>query len=399
MNKFSLEKARKMAEEHEIDVLIVSSPENVYYTSGFLSFTGVTGIIRSGFFVVILREKDKEPALIYPFASTRDRLLTAEPWIKDRRPHSKYFLYAKEDSLMAEVARAEKDPIESLLKVLKERELTSGLIGIEENHITVDISRKLGEKLPNANFKDISQIFLELRAIKTEDEILKIRRATEATERAIQAFQKIAEEGVTEIELDMEYMKSLAKEKGLGWNTRTIAAGVNTANPTHIPTNYRLKKGDLITFDGGVYYHGYAGGVYQGYCSDIARMAVLGEPSKRQERIYNAILGAQQKAIQSVKPGVKASEIFHTAVKEMRRAGYRAYDRHYIGHGIGIKLTETPSITRDNDQPLEAGMVLCVEAPYRIVGFGGFNVEDTIVVTEDGTEYLSTISRELLTVG
>lgn len=399
MSSFKLGKLIDMTEELNIDVLIVSSPENIYYSSGFLGFTGVTGIKRSGVIMVITREMYKEPALLYPFASVNDRLLTAKSWIKDRRPYSKYFLYVKENSLMPEIAKVEENPIKALLKLLKERNLTSGCIGIEEDHVTVDIFRTLRKELPKAKFKDISHVFSKLRAVKTKEEILKIKKATEATERALLAFLEIAEEGVSEIELDKEYIIALAREEGIGWNTRTIAAGVNTANPTHIPTNYKLGKGDLIKFDGGVYYHGFAGGVYQGYLSDIARTAVLGKTSSKQKKIYNAILRAQQKAIQSVKVGVKASEIFKVALKEMWKSGYRAYDRHYIGHGIGVQLTETPMIIRDNDEQLKAGMVLNVEVPYMIVGFGGFTVEDTIVVTEDGYEYLSTIDRELLRVG
>ncbi len=391
----NLERPRRLAEEHDIDALIASSPENIYYLTGFCSFTGVVGVYSGGFHAVFPMEGSKDPALIYPLYNMLDRLSTAHPWLMDRRPHGSYFFY-EEDLQTVIGGETSKTSIDALTEYMRERDLTKGCIGIEMSYVPVDIYEDLKKALPDATFKDSSQIFLELRSVKSEDEVKKIRRSTEVTQRALQAVFDAAHEGVSEKELDTVYMESLAKEEGINWNTRTISVGVNAGKAAHIPTNYKLKKHDLLKFDGGVYYHGLSGAIYQGYCSDIARTAVLGEPTEKQNRIYSTLLEIEQKTIEKVKPGVKASDIYHFAVKEARRAGYPTYDRHYIGHGIGIELTERPMITKGNDQILEAGNVICIEIPLVIVGYGGFTVEDTIVVREEGPEYISTMDRDLI---
>jgi len=157
------------------------------------------------------------------------------------------------------------------------------------------------------------------------------------------------------------------------------------------PGERKLRSGDIIRFD--------IGCRAESYYSDIARTAVFGEANKKQKGYYRAILEGEEVAIAAVRAGVPANKVFATAVEATRAAGIPHYRRHHVGHGIGLDLYDQPILNESTSTPLEAGMVLEVETPYYEVGFGGLQVEDTIVVTEDGHQRLTATSSELALVG
>ena len=99
-----------------------------------------------------------------------------------------------------------------------------------------------------------------------------------------------------------------------------------------------------------------------------------------------------------VKPHVKASDVFHAGVEVPLKAGYSDFHRHHVGHGLGLEAHEEPILSPTNDTEILPGMVLCIEVPYYIWGLGGFAPEDTILVTEEGYEPLTTPERELIIV-
>jgi Xaa-Pro aminopeptidase len=158
-----------------------------------------------------------------------------------------------------------------------------------------------------------------------------------------------------------------------------------------VPSGRRLRSGDIIRFD--------IGCRSESYYSDIARTAIFGEPSERQSRFYRAILEGEEAAIGEVRPGVPANKVFATAVEATRKGGISHYKRHHVGHGIGLDLYDVPILNEATVTSLEAGMVLEVETPYYEVGFGGLQVEDTILVTEDGYRRLTSTTSELVVVG
>jgi len=147
-----------------------------------------------------------------------------------------------------------------------------------------------------------------------------------------------------------------------------------------------LKKGDLVRFDGGC--------GYMGYICDMARTAVLGQPSEKQRKYYNAILKGEQIAMEIAKPGAKPSEIFRAAVQSVREEGIPHYQRHHTGHGIGIEGYDPPLIGPNVHTPLEEGMILCFETPYYEIGWGGPMIED-IVVIGNRPRVLTRFSSEL----
>ena len=149
----------------------------------------------------------------------------------------------------------------------------------------------------------------------------------------------------------------------------------------------RLTANSLIRYD--------VGCLYKGYFADIARTAFFGQPADIHKQRYQAIWEAQEAALNITKPGTRVSELFNVAV-EVARRGIPEYQRTHIGHGIGLELYEPPSINPASDIVLEEGMVFNVEPPYYELGLGGFQVEDTVVVTDKGFRFLTTLDRGLM---
>ena len=193
--------------------------------------------------------------------------------------------------------------------------------------------------------------------------------------------------GATERRIHDVLLRTLL-DGGGDWNQTTVAAGAAGANPFHQPTDYVLKRGDLIRYD--------IGGTYGGYCSDLARVAVVGDPAPEAKRLYDTLRAGEEAAVKAVKPGATLGQIFAIGMGYVWEHGYPHYRRGNIGHTIGIELEEEPFISKDNPLAFEPGMVFAIELPWYQVGRFGFNVEDIVLVTENGHELLSpTLSRDL----
>jgi Xaa-Pro aminopeptidase len=148
-----------------------------------------------------------------------------------------------------------------------------------------------------------------------------------------------------------------------------------------------VQDGSIIRYDVGVHYRGYA--------SDIARCFAFRTIPDRARRIQDALVAGLERALELVRPGAIAEDIFHAAVAATRRAGVSEYDRSHVGHGIGTAGAgyEAPDLKPGDRTALEPGTILCVETPYSEVGYGGLQVEDMLVVTETGYELLSHTPR------
>jgi Xaa-Pro aminopeptidase len=153
-----------------------------------------------------------------------------------------------------------------------------------------------------------------------------------------------------------------------------------------------VQDGSIIRYDVGVHYKGYA--------SDIARCFAFRTVSDRARRIQDALVAGLERALELIRPGAIAADIFDSAVAATRRAGLPDYDRSHVGHGIGTAGAgyEAPDLKPGDQTPLEAGTVVCVETPYSEVGYGGLQVEDMLVVTETGYDLLSHTPRGIQVV-
>jgi Xaa-Pro aminopeptidase len=195
---------------------------------------------------------------------------------------------------------------------------------------------------------------------------------------------------VTERDAALVYEQEVRRRGAQPFFT-VITIGERAALADVYPSARALRRGDLVRFD--------LGCLYRWYRSDISRTAVLGPPSDKQARYYAAILAGERAAIALMKPGVPVSRVFDTAVRVTREQGLPHYQRHHVGHGIGLEPYDPPTINAATQTALEPGMVFCVETPYYEHGWGGVQVEDAVEVTPTGVRMLTRSSPELAIIG
>jgi len=398
---------RKRAEEkmaeYDLDALIATSAANVFYTSNLNPFGNA--------FVLFPYERDVEPALVASISSVTPITLSSPPWIRDVRYYGEFYTttqFAEEPLSEAErrlisaqeswERERERNPATILLKLLEEKGLTRGRVGVDESNLRNEhpFLRDIEREFSGLEVVKAQKIFREIRMVKSGEEIRRIKEALRITEKAWAAALEQVREGMTEEEFAEIYQRTIISEGGrisskgrfhgapIGFGRRT--AFVDIAEPS----GYKLRKGDIIRLDGGA--------CYMGYPSDMARTAVLGKPSDKLRRYFNAILKGERLAINMARPGIKPSTIFKAAVEKVREEGIPHFERHHVGHGWGIEGYDPPLVSPYEHRPLEGGMVLDFETPYYEVGWGGIMNEDVVVITEHDARYLTEFSKKLYVI-
>jgi Xaa-Pro aminopeptidase len=249
---------------------------------------------------------------------------------------------------------------------------------------------QLTSLLPDVVFIRAFGLMENVRAIKTPDEIQRLRRAASISERSVDAALAAAKIGMTEIEMARVFHSTTTMLDGVPV-TGCIGFGDRSAMSNVQPSEQALKAGDAIRFD--------VGCRYKYYRSDISRIAVMGEPSAKLRRYHDALYKGVQRAYDILKPGLKVADLFREVVDTVRNEGIPHYNRSHVGHGIGIEGYDPPNIANSSKDVFEENMVICVETPYYELGFAGLQVEDMILINADGAESLMASDGRLRVVG
>lgn len=284
---------------------------------------------------------------------------------------------------------------ETMSEIAKELNIKKVLI--EGERVTLSEAaryEKLFTDLELVKTDELDGILNSMRVSKSEYEIEKIKEAQAITEASLQyVLNNVLREGVTEKELALEiefYMRKNGAER-IAFDL-IVAAGANSSMPHAVPSDYKIQKGDFITFD--------IGAVVDGYHSDMTRTVVFGKANDEQKLIYNTVLRAQQVAIDYVINGGKVlSECDAAARKVISDAGYGAYFGHSTGHGVGVEIHETPSVAPSSTGEIPTGAVITVEPGIYLPGKGGVRIENMVYKTEDSGINLTNLPRELLELG
>jgi Xaa-Pro aminopeptidase len=131
------------------------------------------------------------------------------------------------------------------------------------------------------------------------------------------------------------------------------------------------------------------GAVVDGYCSDMTRTLVLGDPGPELAEAYAVCARAQMAAVLAVRPGIGCGELDRVARDVIEEAGFGGAFGHGLGHGVGLEIHEAPRLGREAPGTLAPGMIVTIEPGIYLEGRGGVRIEDLVVVTEDGCEVLS----------
>lgn len=261
-----------------------------------------------------------------------------------------------------------------------------------ENIITVKQLNDMQKKLQGVEIvadSALSDIITNLRAIKSPEEMERMKKAQRITDDCFTHILGFIKEGMREVDimLEMEYfMRSHGAEK-VAFDTICVA-GQNSSMPHGVPGEYRVQKGDFITMD--------FGAKYEGYCTDMTRTVALGSVSDEQRKVYDTVLQAQLAGIAAAKAGVRGNEVDKVARDIIYAAGYEGRFGHGLGHSLGIEIHEDPRFSPKCTDEIKAGMMMTVEPGIYLPGQFGCRIEDTVIIAEGGCEPLPKSPKELM---
>lgn len=348
-----LERLRNEFEKYGLDAILITSPINRRYMTGF---TGTAGA------VLVSRDKAR--------------------FVTDFR----YTEQAAEQAQEFEIVEHKSTMEEELKKQLKE--LNVSRLGFEKNQITY-AAFELYESTFEVELVPTSGIVETLRLFKTAEELDTMKKAAKIADDAYEHIQSFIKPGVKEIDVSNELEFFMRKQGATSSSFDIIvASGHRSALPHGVASTKEIQEGELVTLD--------YGALYEGYCSDITRTLAIGEINDDLRKIYNTVLEAQLRGVEGIKPGMTGREADALTRDYIAEKGYEDYFGHSTGHGLGMEVHEGPSLSYRSELKLAPNMVVTVEPGIYIPGVGGCRIEDDIVITETGNERLTHTSKELI---
>lgn len=347
--------------EENLDAIIAMSPEN------FLHLAGV---------YVASQRLIRERLAIAVYTATGDPFLVVSSVVANT---------VQRDSWVSDVvvwAEHETTPIQSLAGELRRRGLDHGHVGIEKQYLTAQYFEELTAASSEVSWSDCELILNRSRMVKTPDEIELMRQNAIAAERAIWAGFMYTIDGTTERQIADRMRISLYEMGGDYSPFMSLAAGKHSSEHHAVPGDYKVQEGDTVAVD--------MVGLFRGYYSDYARMAVAGKPSDLQRKLWQCVIDIQRQVMRDAVPGVTAETLAINAERYAEEAGY-PLDINLVGHSLGIGLHEYPPLTRGCTEPLVKDMTMCIEILVQESSQGRFHVEDLVHVSDpDGAKRLTT---------
>ena len=342
--------------ENNLDAMLISAPENRRYLSGFTGSAGYL-LISKGHAVLVTDSRYTEQATNQATQYQVHQVRSGWDW---------------------------------LMEWLEET--GTKRVGFESQNMTVATYNNLLEALKQHD--SLGQVSLVAtsgltegqRTIKDGEELAMLQKAIDAADGAMEAVCPQIREGMSEREVAwrMEVaMRDLGAD-GLSFDT-IVAAGPNGAMAHHQPSDRPIRLGEPIVID--------MGALVGGYCSDLTRTVVVGEPDETFRKVYDTVLGAQLTAINTVRAGMTGEECDGLARTVIAEAGYGDNFGHSLGHGVGLAVHELPRVSPKSPDLLQTDTVFTVEPGIYISGWGGVRIEDIVILGSDGAITLSKASK------
>ena len=351
-----VKKVRDLIEERDVDALLIKGKNNKRYVGA------LTG---SGVYVLITKE-EKYQILDGRYTDEAD----------------------KKTSGFVKMIVSQGLYTENIIELLGELKIKN--IAIESQAMSIQEYILLDKA--GFNISLITNELGKVRAVKSKEEIELIKKACEITDEVFSEVISEIKEGMTELEVSALLQYHALKKGASGMSFEPIvASGERGAMPHGRPTTKKLKKNEAITIDFGV--------VYKGYQSDMTRTISIGKPPKIIQEIYDVVLKAQLSAIESIKEGMKASDVDKVARKIIEEHGFGDYFNHGLGHGIGLGDGEVPTLNQRSDDILTEGMVMSCEPGIYIPDVGGVRIEDDIVIIDGKGISLNKTSKDFIILG
>ena len=372
-----LEFQRRLADER-IDMALIHDPDSIFYLAGFWGYLGM----EFGRPTILIVPQSGSPTLVTP--GMEAEMAASMTWIEDIREWT--------------------DGIDGEWRTLLENLIESSkyqTAGVENSKIHPTVFNWVKHKFSESNRKDISGILSDMRMVKSPEDIDTMRQAGQVAVAMCEAAVETIAEGVPEYEISLAALNAgtrraaelIGTKNGpshfspMIHNLQVLQSGPNLSMVHGRPTLRRLEKGDPI---------------YMCFCPftlfkqiklGFDREFFVGRVSDEHAKIYEIALKAQASALAMIRPGVPAEEVHFASLEVYQSAGFGICYR--TGRGVGYSYLEKPEFKDGDKTPLQAGMTFAVDGGITIPGEFGARVGDSIVVTEDGFEYLTPYPKDL----
>ena len=347
-----------------LDALVVSEKNNYWYFSGLISYQ-LDHIQRPQ--ICILPKSGKPLLLVYGNDKAKAKAL---PWVGEVRAYTDVPF-----------------PQEMIAGCIKELGLGEAKLGFELGDdqrlgIPVNYLSGLTEALPKAQIKDGTAALTEMRILKSPREIEFMRKACDISVKAYDRCLPLLKPGMTRREIADRLYISMIEE---GAHPRH--PGFLMLNSSTRYDERRYNKGDRMVAD--------FGACYEGYYGDVTRMTIFGQPTDEHKKDHETACDVIDLCFESMQPGTPIAEVSRVANRELIKRGYQAVDSpKRIGHGIGMARAEPPSLNEVETELYRAGMVLALEPKVRSEK-SAVHLEEDVLITEEGPEFLTTGCRDL----
>ena len=346
------------------DALLVTTPENIRWLTGFTGSAGLLLVTAGG------------------------AVLTTD---------GRYRTQAAEQLADAGVADAVDlaiGGVEAQLTVLGTALVGHARLGLESGNVTWSAMRSWAARWPEVELVPTDGVVTELRMVKDGWEIDRMVRAAANADAALASVTDLLtgdrDMGTTELAVAAALDHAMRE---LGAEDRAfetiVASGPNAAKPHARPTGRRIEVGDPVVVD--------FGAMFDGYRSDMTRTFSVGRPPEGEmARVFEVVAASQRAGVASVRPGESAGEIDRVCRDVIAEAGWADRFEHGTGHGVGLDIHEAPSVGPGSTANLSPGVVVTVEPGVYLAGLGGVRIEDTLVVTADGSRTLTEFPKEVV---
>jgi Xaa-Pro aminopeptidase len=350
-----LDRLRARLGDAEVDALLVTNLANVRYLTGFTGSAGLLAVTSSA------------------------ALLTT-----DGRYRTQSAEQVEESGADVEITvggvQAQREAVQALLSDVSR-------VGLEADDVSWAASRRWADAL--SEVVPTSGVVEALREVKDGGEIARMARAAAIADAALaEVLATLARSTEEEFALALDTAMRHHGAEGTAFET-IVAAGPNSAKPHHRPTGRVVQAGDPVVVD--------FGAIYEGYRSDMTRtFSVGGEPSGELARVFEVVRTSQADGVAAVHPGTGAKDVDDVCRKVIADAGWAEAFEHGTGHGVGLDIHEAPTVSPLGTAILSPGVVVTVEPGVYLPGVGGVRIEDTLVVTEDGSRALTTFTKDVI---
>jgi Xaa-Pro dipeptidase len=356
-----IDRIQKALAANEVNALVAMSPESIVWATGV--HIPSQRMIRERMFFLIVPQQG-EPLMV--FSNVVEPTVKRHSWIPGYEKYREYYDI----------------PIEFLVKTLKEKHLLTHKVWLEMDYLPANCYRVIAEAFPKVTFINCFEELNSLRVVKTPEEIALLQRLSRIAEQGMQYGCMISRCGDTELQVADAYTEGHVRLGLEGVPFRIMGVGpINSRQAFNEPSSQVIiEEGDLVYAD-------YAG-LFQGYYSDTARMAVVGKPNQEQREIYRIVRNVQRGVISRMRPGMTAGETYGIGAQLMEGYGHKLAARS-IGHSIGVTVHEHPNLVAGNREVLLSNSVINIELDLSLEGIGKFHLEDTTLLTEEGAYILS----------